>query len=102
MSKLILLAAFGAVILTFFELWVAAGETPIGPSVLPQESPKQPPKPATARGPALQGRIADEAGRPLRGAKIILYGGMATRWKIADAETDAQGGLAPQGNRRAR
>jgi protocatechuate 3,4-dioxygenase beta subunit len=46
---------------------------------------------AKRRGPALQGRITDEAGRPLRGAKVILYGGMATRWKIAGAETDADG-----------
>lgn len=43
------------------------------------------------RGPALQGRIVDEAGRPLPGAKVILYGGAATRWKVAEAETDADG-----------
>src|SRR5262245_11206474 len=42
-------------------------------------------------GPALEGRITDETGRALRGAKVILYAGIATRWKIAEAETDADG-----------
>ena len=46
---------------------------------------------AASRGPALQGRIVDEAGRPLAGAKVILYGGLATRWEVARAESDADG-----------
>jgi protocatechuate 3,4-dioxygenase beta subunit len=59
------------------------------------ESLEPPAKPredaAAGRSPALRGRIMDEAGRPLRGAKVILYGGIATRWKIDETETDAGG-----------
>jgi len=33
----------------------------------------------------------DAAGQPLRGAKLILYAGLATRWKITEAETGADG-----------
>jgi protocatechuate 3,4-dioxygenase beta subunit len=47
--------------------------------------------PTKEEGQGLQGRILDEAGRPLRGAKVILYGGFATRWKIAETETDSDG-----------
>jgi protocatechuate 3,4-dioxygenase beta subunit len=43
------------------------------------------------KGPALRGRLVDEAGRPLPGTKVILYGGLFTRWKIAESETDAEG-----------
>lgn len=46
---------------------------------------------AKQRGHALEGRVTDEAGRPLHGAKVILHGGMATRWKIAEVETDPDG-----------
>ena len=56
-----------------------------------QDTQKPDDQAAKKGGPALEGRISDEAGLPLRGAKVILYGGMATRWKIAEAETDADG-----------
>jgi protocatechuate 3,4-dioxygenase beta subunit len=47
--------------------------------------------PAKARGPSLQGRITDEAGRPLEGARVILYGGIATRWRVAETVTGGDG-----------
>jgi hypothetical protein len=54
--------------------------------------PRDAPKPADApKGPTLQGRITDEAGKPLPDTKVILHGGLATRWKIAEADTDADG-----------
>lgn len=57
-----------------------------------QEPPAKPRQNAAeGRGPSLRGRIVDEAGRPLRGAKVILYGGYATRWKIAESRTDDDG-----------
>jgi protocatechuate 3,4-dioxygenase beta subunit len=46
---------------------------------------------AKQKGQGLQGRLVDEAARPLPGAKVILYGGVATRWKIAETQTDADG-----------
>jgi beta-lactamase regulating signal transducer with metallopeptidase domain len=42
-------------------------------------------------GPTLQGRITDEKGRPLPGAKVVLYAGFATRWKIDEAVCDSDG-----------
>jgi hypothetical protein len=42
-------------------------------------------------GVALYGKVSDEKGAPLAGAKVILYGGLATRWKIAEATTDNDG-----------
>jgi hypothetical protein len=56
-----------------------------------QEAKKPTEKAAKKGGPGLQGRIVNEAEQPLRGAKVILYAGVATRWKIAEAETDADG-----------
>lgn len=68
----------GAILLTLNGTWLDANHS------LAVETVK-------GAAPALQGRITDEAGRPLRGAKVIHYGGMATRWKIAEAETDVDG-----------
>jgi hypothetical protein len=56
-----------------------------------QEAKKPTEEAAKKGGPSLQGRIVNEAEQPLRGAKVILYAGVATRWKIAEAETDADG-----------
>jgi hypothetical protein len=56
-----------------------------------QEAEKPTEEAAKKEGPGLQGRIVNEAEQPLRGAKVILYAGVATRWKIAEAETDADG-----------
>jgi hypothetical protein len=39
-----------------------------------REAHKPAEEPAKERGPALQGRITDEAGRPHRGAKVNLCG----------------------------
>ena len=81
MTRPILLAAL---FLAFYGLAASADEP------LKAASPSQKP-PDAPKGPALQGRITDETGKPLSGAKLILYGGMATRWKIAEAESDADG-----------
>ncbi len=59
-----------------------------------QQISKDQPKPEQApkkQGPILTGRIVDEAGRPLAGAKIILYSGLATRWKGQETTTDREG-----------
>jgi protocatechuate 3,4-dioxygenase beta subunit len=47
--------------------------------------------PEEARGPALEGRVVDEKGQPLPGARIILYAGVATRWKCAETQTGDDG-----------
>lgn len=41
--------------------------------------------------PILTGRIEDEAGRPLAGTKVVLYKGIATRFRGQEATTDADG-----------
>jgi RNA polymerase sigma factor (sigma-70 family) len=43
------------------------------------------------QGPILTGRIVDEGGRPLPGVKIVLYGGLVTRWKGQETTTDQDG-----------
>jgi protocatechuate 3,4-dioxygenase beta subunit len=74
-----------------------ADEPPRAGSVSPSpQTPSVPPlkprKDAVERlGPSLQGRIVDEAGRPLKGAKVILHSGFETRWKNDEAVTDANG-----------
>src|SRR5262245_39227645 len=78
----------GAILLTVVGLRLGASEVPVEGG---QDAQKPAEAAAKKRGPALEGRITDEAGRPLRGAKVILYGGVATRWKIAEAETGADG-----------
>lgn len=79
MMKLVVLLAF---LLTAISPLVFAGDTP-------QDAKK--PAADAAKGPALRGVITDEDGKPLPGAKVILYSGFATRWKNAEAETDAEG-----------
>jgi protocatechuate 3,4-dioxygenase beta subunit len=79
---------FGTVLLTLSARLLKAGDSPPAGS---QEARKLFDEAAKQRGPAVEGRITDEARRPLRGAKVILYGGMATRWKIAEAKTGAKG-----------
>jgi hypothetical protein len=54
----------------------------------PQDAKKQA---EGSKGPSLQGRVTDQAGKPLADAKIILYAGMATRWKIDETNSDADG-----------
>lgn len=44
-----------------------------------------------AGGPALEGRVTDDAGRPIAGAKVILWGGLATRLRGEETSTDADG-----------
>jgi protocatechuate 3,4-dioxygenase beta subunit len=41
--------------------------------------------------PILQGRVTDEKGTPIPDVDIILFGGLATRWKVASAKTDSNG-----------
>lgn len=48
----------------------------------------------TAEGPTLRGRITDQTGEPLPGVKVVLYGGVATRFRGLDATTDANGAYA--------
>ena len=42
-------------------------------------------------GPILEGRIATQAGEPVEGVVVTLFGGMATRWKVGETTTDADG-----------
>lgn len=57
----------------------------------PEDAAKAERKEKGFRQPSLLGRIVDEEGKPLPGAKVILYAGFATRWKIAEGTTDANG-----------
>ena len=41
--------------------------------------------------PVLKGRVTNTAGKPIAGAEITLHAGMATRWKVASAKTNAKG-----------
>jgi protocatechuate 3,4-dioxygenase beta subunit len=81
-------STFGAILLTLNGLRLNASDAPAAAG---QGTRKPAGEAAEQGGPALEGRITDKAGLPLRGAKVVLYGGMATRWKIAEAETDADG-----------
>jgi hypothetical protein len=64
----------------------------VGLPAFADDPPRDAERPAEApKGPTLQGRITDEAGKPLPGAKVILHGGLATRWKIAEADSGADG-----------
>ncbi len=82
---------FGAALLSWCGLRAMLNEPLREVGHSSQEASKPADKAAKKGRPGLQGRIVDEAGQPLRGAKVILYGGIATRWKIAQAETDADG-----------
>ncbi len=42
-------------------------------------------------GPRLVGTVHDHEGRPVAGCTITLWGGMATRWKVAETVTDEAG-----------
>lgn len=42
-------------------------------------------------GPVLTGRVIDEQGRAVKGAKVRLYSGLATRWPGQEAETGPDG-----------
>jgi hypothetical protein len=41
--------------------------------------------------PILKGRVTDSSGNGIPGVDVTLYGGMATRWKVASTQTDAEG-----------
>ena len=41
--------------------------------------------------PVLKGRVMDAAGKPIAGAEITLHAGVATRWPVASARTNAKG-----------
>ena len=84
-------AIVGATLLALCRLPGKANDPPVQQARSPQEAKKPAEEPAGRKGPTLQGRIVDEAGQSLSGAKIILYAGFATRWKIAEAETDSGG-----------
>ncbi len=58
----------------------ASADTPVAPDAEPVKRPA-----------VLTGTIRDESGRPLAGAKVILYGGLATRWRQQEATTDRHG-----------
>ncbi|MCA9244043.1 MAG: carboxypeptidase regulatory-like domain-containing protein, partial [Phycisphaerales bacterium] len=42
-------------------------------------------------GPILEGVVSDANGKPVENATITLYGGFATRWKVAEATTGPDG-----------
>jgi 5-hydroxyisourate hydrolase-like protein (transthyretin family) len=44
-----------------------------------------------SKGPVLRGRVVDEAGRPLPNVRVVLYGGVATRLRGQETQTDADG-----------
>jgi hypothetical protein len=41
--------------------------------------------------PVLKGRVTDTAGKSIAGAEITLHAGVATRWPVASAKTNAKG-----------
>lgn len=47
--------------------------------------------PGSTAKPVLQGRIADERGRAVPDATVILFSGVATRWESMRTKTDADG-----------
>ncbi|MCB9857468.1 MAG: carboxypeptidase regulatory-like domain-containing protein [Phycisphaerales bacterium] len=49
--------------------------------------------PSSEKNPSviLEGRVTDELGRPLAGVKIMLMGGVATRWEAGSAVTNDDG-----------
>ncbi|MEN6365636.1 MAG: M56 family metallopeptidase [Thermoguttaceae bacterium] len=44
-----------------------------------------------SQGPILRGRIIDESGNPLPGIRVVLYSGIATRFRGQEAKTNANG-----------
>ena len=49
------------------------------------------PKPLKPGQPNLVGRVTDENGNPIANVRIMLYGGVATRWRIGETKTDQNG-----------
>jgi hypothetical protein len=47
--------------------------------------------PAPPAAAVLVGHIADGSGNPLPEVRVVAYGGIATRWQIAETATDASG-----------
>ncbi len=43
------------------------------------------------RGPILRGRVTDESDNPISDVRVVLYSGIATRWRGQDTMTNAQG-----------
>ena len=44
-----------------------------------------------AQGPILRGRLVDDAGKPVPGVHVVLYGGLAIRFRGQEAITDTDG-----------
>jgi protocatechuate 3,4-dioxygenase beta subunit len=65
-------------------LWMVAGAAAAEVAAPPKEAP-------AAKLAVLTGTLRDQDGRPVAGATVALYGGLATRWKQQEAVTDANG-----------
>ena len=42
-------------------------------------------------GPVLNGKLTDQEGQPIEGVKVVLYGGVATRFRGQEATTNSKG-----------
>lgn len=66
-----------------------------GPSIpgSPGESAPDtgPPSASADTAAVLTGCMKDERGRPVPDVRIVLFAGFATRWRVAETRTDAQG-----------
>lgn len=72
-------------------LAAAAGIMPV-PSQPDTGNPKSAiQNPQSKSGPVLRGIITDESGKPLKGVKVQLYSGLATRWEGQSAITGEDG-----------
>lgn len=50
-----------------------------------------PPSASAGTAAVLTGCMKDESGRPVPDVRIVLFAGFATRWRVAETRTDAQG-----------
>jgi hypothetical protein len=88
------LALGGTILVLIFLLGCASSEV----ARVPATAPRNP----DYFGPVLQGHVTDTDGNAIRGVKVILHAGFATRWQVAETLTDSGGRYRfapPQGSR---
>ncbi len=56
-----------------------------------EAAPAEPSAAVAPDGPILKGRVTDALGRPVAGAKLVLFDGLGVRHPVAEAVTDAKG-----------
>lgn len=67
---------------------VACSAPPTPVDVAPEESTTEE---STIEAPWLRGRVVDASGAPVPHVPVMIHGGIATRWKIGETETDDLG-----------